>query len=302
MELPDNPDGAGESNIASSEFNPECNLRISFHRGSFENQAAQNRSAFSTAYVINDFLRDTVYSFWREQPLPGMKLSTEIQILLENTNDDPHFAEKVNSEKRKGMDSKSFGQAKQYVFQRLERELSPGLYYHSLEHTTQDVVPAAQRIAAGEGIHGADLLLLLTGAWFHDLGFIETSLGHEAVGARLAGEVLPGLGYDAAQIQAIQAIIMATVVPQGPVTILEQILADADLDVLGREDFWPRNIALRRELAFFGKEFTDNEWYSSQLKFISAHTYFTGTARAMREACQLESIALLQRALAELGG
>jgi hypothetical protein len=63
MELPNNPDGAGESNIASSEFNPEGNLRISFHRGSFENQEAQNRSAYSTAYVIHDFLRDTVDSF-----------------------------------------------------------------------------------------------------------------------------------------------------------------------------------------------------------------------------------------------
>jgi uncharacterized protein len=199
------------------------------------------------------------------------------------------------------MDSKSFELAKQYALQRLERELSQGLYYHSLEHTTQDVVPATEHFAAGEGIQGEDLTLLLTGAWFHDLGFIETRLGHEAVGARLAGEVLPGLGYDADQIKAIQAIIMATVVPQGPVTILEQILADADLDVLGREDFWPRNIALRRELAFFGKEFTDVEWFSSQLKFISAHTYFTSTARAMRNANQIESIALLQRALAELG-
>lgn len=98
MELPNNPDGAGESNIASSEFNPECNLRISFHRGTFDNQDAQNRSAFSTAYVIHDFLRDTVESFWRARPIHGVKLSTEIQILLESTDDDPHFAELVQEQ------------------------------------------------------------------------------------------------------------------------------------------------------------------------------------------------------------
>ena len=199
------------------------------------------------------------------------------------------------------MDANSLEQAKHYVQQRLERELSPGLYYHSLDHTTQDVVPAAERFAAGEGIQGEDLILLLTAAWFHDLGFIEVRVGHESVGARLASEVLPGLGYSQAQIRVIQGIILATIVPQGPISLLEQILADADLDVLGREDFWSRNNALRRELAFFGKEFTDLEWFSGQDKFISTHTYFTATARALRDTGQAKSVALLQARLAELG-
>jgi hypothetical protein len=95
MELPNNPDGAGESNIASSEFNSEGNLRISFHRGSFINQDAQNRSAYCTAHVIDDFLRDTVDSFWRREPIPAVKTPREIRILLESTDDDPHFVELV---------------------------------------------------------------------------------------------------------------------------------------------------------------------------------------------------------------
>ena len=95
LELPNNPDGAGESNIASSEFNLQGNLRISFHRGRFDNQEAQNRSAYCTAYVINGFLRDTVDSFWRAVPLPSVKSHKDIQILLESTDDDPHFAELV---------------------------------------------------------------------------------------------------------------------------------------------------------------------------------------------------------------
>ena len=98
MELPNNPDGAGESNIASSEFNQEGNLRISFHRGAFENQEAQNRSAHSTAYVISDLLRDSVDSFWRAKPVPSMKTSKDIQILLESTDDDPYFAELVREQ------------------------------------------------------------------------------------------------------------------------------------------------------------------------------------------------------------
>ena len=76
-------------------------------------------------------------------------------------------------------------------------------------------------------------------------------------------------------------------------------MADADLDVLGRDDFWPRNLKLRQETAFFGKPFTDAEWYTGQLRFVEAHTYFTATARARRDAGQRRSVALLQRALVD---
>lgn len=95
LELPDNRDGAGEANIASSEFNSDGDLRISFHRGGFDDEESQQRSAYSTAYVINDFLRDTVDSFWRAKPEPSLKASDDIQILLESTDDDPHFSELV---------------------------------------------------------------------------------------------------------------------------------------------------------------------------------------------------------------
>lgn len=198
------------------------------------------------------------------------------------------------------MDTRNFEKAKQYALRRLENELSPGLYYHGLRHTTEDVVPAATKFAEGEGIQGNDLDLLLTSAWFHDLGFVEVRAGHEVVSARIASEVLPGFGYSEDQVKIIKGIIMATVVPQGPMSILEQILADADLDVLGRDDFMLRNNSLRRELAYFGQQFTDLEWFSGQLKFIEPHTYFTASARTLRSAGQAKNVAGLKKKLEEL--
>ncbi len=198
------------------------------------------------------------------------------------------------------MDTHNFEQAKQYALQRLEKELSPGLYYHGMIHTTDDVVPATEKFAEGEGIKGESLDLLLTAAWFHDLGFIEVRTSHEAIGARIASEVLPLFGYTEEQIQIVNGIIMATVVPQAPQTILEQIMADADLDVLGREDFMLRNGNLRRELAFFGQEFTDTQWFSGQLKFVETHTYFTASARALRDAGQAKNVAGMKQRLEEI--
>jgi uncharacterized protein len=144
------------------------------------------------------------------------------------------------------------------------------------------------------------LKLLQTAAWYHDLGFIEKRAGHEAVSARIASEVLPGFGYSAEQLQIILGIIRATVLPQSPVTILEQIMSDADLDVLGREDYMRLNGELRRELAFFGQESTDEAWYVGQLEFLGSHKYFTASAHSLRDPGKVQNAAEVQRILTEL--
>lgn len=198
------------------------------------------------------------------------------------------------------MDAKNFEQARQYVLQRLEQELSPNLLYHGIAHTRDDVVPAVETFANMEGITGESFFLLLTAAWFHDLGFVDQAVYHELISARYAVEVLPGFGYTAEQIETIRWIIYATILPQYPKTILEQIMADADLDVLGRDDFMLSNGNLRRELAFAGKYYSDAEWYAGQIKFVEGHTYFTSAARTLRDAGQAKNIAELKQLLEKL--
>ena len=45
------------------------------------------------------------------------------------------------------MGTQNFEQAKRHALERLEQELPPGLYYHNMLHTTDDVLPAALRLA-----------------------------------------------------------------------------------------------------------------------------------------------------------
>lgn len=191
-------------------------------------------------------------------------------------------------------------ETKRYALRRLESELPANLFYHAITHTRDEVVVAAERLAALEGIQDEALFLLLTAAWLHDLGFIEQFADHESVSARIAGEVLPGFGYTAEQIAVVKQAIFATALPQAPVTLLEQILLDADLDTLGREDFPVRSEDLRRELAFLGKEFTSLDWFVSQLNFLETHTYFTASAQKMRNAGKRLNIAYIQRQIAIL--
>jgi uncharacterized protein len=180
------------------------------------------------------------------------------------------------------MNHVDFEGAREYALTRLERDLSPRLFYHSVAHTRDDVVPASRRLATLEGVDGEALILLTTAAFYHDLGFIEQYTENEVIGVRIAAEVLPRFGYLPDQVDVVSDIIMATRLPQAPRTLAEKIMADADLDVLGRDDFWLRNAALRDELKAFGTETTDEEWYTSQLEMLRTHRYFTASARLLR--------------------
>jgi len=191
-----------------------------------------------------------------------------------------------------------FERAKQYALTRLANELSPNLLYHSLWHTRDDVLPAAERLAALEGVTGEDLLLLRTAACFHDIGCIVQRPDHEAIGARMAAEALPAFGYTPERLRVIEGLIMATKLPQTPHTRLEEIMADADLDALGREDFFTRNAALRAEWLAQGQPMTDEAWHSNQLNFLWGHHYFTFAARQLRDAQKQKNMAALIELLA----
>lgn len=198
------------------------------------------------------------------------------------------------------MKSQNFEQAIRYAEQRLEHELDPHFVYHGIGHTRNEVVPAVEAFAHLEGIEGKQLLLLRTAAWYHDLGYIENPVHHELIGVRIAGEVLPSFGYSAVDVEVVRWAILATALPQSPTNLLEQILTDADLDVLGQTDFMKRNNDLRRELNFLGRQFTDEQWYSQQLKFIEGHSYFTAAAHTLRDAQKSININELKKTLETL--
>lgn len=171
-----------------------------------------------------------------------------------------------------------FDELRERILSRLARELSPKLYYHGLHHTRDDVLPAAERLAEAANISEDDLLLLRIAVLYHDLGYVEHYLEHESIGARIAAEELPNFGYTPQEIQKIVGLIMATRMPHNPRTELQKIICDADLDSLGREDFFVISHSLRLELKEMGIKTTLREWYSRQLKFLESHQYLSEAA------------------------
>lgn len=182
----------------------------------------------------------------------------------------------------------------------LESQLPHELTYHSAWHTSGDVLPAVRMFAQMSGVMGEDYRLLEVAAAYHDIGFVYTLEEHERQGAQVVAEILPQYRFDAGQIGRVQKIILATRLPNAPEDILEEIIADADLDLLGRDDFFERNAALHEELTNLGHRIEWDDWYVGQLKFLKGHRYFTAAAAKVRGAGKVAHIAVMKKKLMQM--
>jgi exopolyphosphatase/pppGpp-phosphohydrolase len=191
-----------------------------------------------------------------------------------------------------------FTDIQELILDRLEKELPRYLYYHNVKHTV-DVVTEVELIGWAEGLDDEEILLLKTAALFHDVGHTISYDEHEFHGTELARKLLPAYGYSEEQLEKICNIIMATKLPPQPRDIYQEIICDADLDYLGRSDMIPVSNTLYKELSEQDKIGTLNDWNKLQLKFISTHTYFTKTARSLREVNKQKQIERIKRLIVE---
>jgi uncharacterized protein len=153
---------------------------------------------------------------------------------------------------------------------------------------------AADFFAASENVGETEKELLLTAALFHDTGFVKIREEHEEESCIIACDYLPSYGYTPGEIEVICGLIKATRVPQSPKTELAEILCDADLDYLGRDDFFALSDRLFTELQSEGLLKNLNEWNRQQAEFMGNHRYFTQTAVSLRQLIKAEHIDLIR--------
>lgn len=181
------------------------------------------------------------------------------------------------------------------VFHILNTHLPPFLTYHSPEHTAY-VLEKAEFISRHENVSGHDLLLIRIAALFHDIGFIEHINNHEERGCEICTEKLIFYHFPYVDIRKVCGMIMATKIPQQPSTLAEKIVADADLEYLGTDDFYRISQTLFHEFKHFRPDLTLDQFNQIQIRFMSDHHYHTDYCRRHREAKKQENLqALLDR-------
>lgn len=169
-----------------------------------------------------------------------------------------------------------------FLVNKMETGLPPYLTYHNTIHT-KAVITAAEQLASAENISGEELILLKTAALFHDAGFLQHHNNHEEVSCKIARKHLPEFGYTKEQTDSICEMIMATKIPQAPLSKLAKVLCDADLYYLGTDQYNTNADKLFSEYKNLDLVNSQVEWDLKQLEFLTAHSYFTPTAISERE-------------------
>ena len=88
----------------------------------------------------------------------------------------------------------------------------------------------------------------------------------------------------------VKGMIMATRVPQKPQTKLEEILADADLEYLGTQNFKPVSDLLFKEKKHLNSNLSLKEWNAIQRDFLESHVYHTDYCRKHKEPKKVENM------------
>ena len=175
----------------------------------------------------------------------------------------------------------------QYVRELFRDELPAGIKYHNADHTlhsTKGVVAVANNLAKLENVSELDRELIIAAAYFHDTGYIREYEKNEPIAARMAGRILKLIGYKPEEIEKVQKMILATDPDVEPKTHVEKILCDADLDNLGREDFFQLDERLREGRGMRGIDVSDDvTWYRNTLEFLGKHQYYTESQNKLRE-------------------
>jgi uncharacterized protein len=175
-----------------------------------------------------------------------------------------------------------FTGAKEFIISQLHNNLPPDLYYHSVDHTL-DVFEATSNLILLEQPGEMHPDIMRTAALWHDSGMLTSYRNHEEASVEMSRKMLPSFGYTKDEIETVSSLIMVTKLPQRANTLSEQILCDADLDYLGREDFFIRSFQLQLEWKLNNiLSTTLPEWFDIQVRFLSEHEYFTQSARKLR--------------------
>jgi uncharacterized protein len=188
------------------------------------------------------------------------------------------------------MDEAEFAGVKDRIIHILSTSLDPKLTYHRPDHTL-DVLDQAINIARAENIQNeSDLGLLKLASVYHDTGFLYTYEGHEELSCEIFLKDVMNTSFSDGHKSMVCGMIMATKIPQSPNTILESIICDADLDYLGRQDFFAISERLKLEFLHFGIVKTVGEWERRQINFFENHNYFTSSSQQKRNHLKLEHL------------
>ncbi|MGB5238691.1 MAG: HD domain-containing protein [Flavobacteriaceae bacterium] len=162
------------------------------------------------------------------------------------------------------------------LLEEMSEKFPSHLTYHTIEHII-DVANVCDHYIKEYKIQDDIARLIRIAAISHDYGYIFSPEEHEE---RSIKELRPKLNgsFSDEDIELINGMIRATKVPQKPKNFYEEIVADADLDYLGRDDYNELSENLYQEFLHYGVVSNDEQWLELQINFLESHQYHVSLA------------------------
>ena len=186
--------------------------------------------------------------------------------------------------------SKILTQVREFVAQHFSDHLDPDRIYHNLQHT-ETVVAYALQIANHYKLDSKSLFIIQSAAWFLDTGYTEDPLHCEKKSARLADRFLTEISMAPEMIKSIKSCILASILPQKPENLMEQIVCDAAMFHLGTGDFIERSKLMRKEYTLLNsKKISKEDWKLRNIELLQNYRFKTEYGKQLFEAQQQKNL------------
>ncbi len=172
--------------------------------------------------------------------------------------------------------------------------------FHNYNRTL-NIVRHCDAMAVRMQVDSHDVKINHLAAWFVELSYATNDIDPQEGAVALAREYFKTNGGGDEIMQQIEDSILSTREPQQPVSTASQILCDARMYHLGSKGASQQLDALRVEYAAIAKkEYTDEEWLTNNITFISNHFYFTAAARELFQKRKEKLLEQYQKKLKQL--
>jgi predicted metal-dependent HD superfamily phosphohydrolase len=170
-------------------------------------------------------------------------------------------------------------ETEQFVEGFLTEHLDPKYLYHNLQHTRR-VVKSTKELLDHYGLLEKEKEAVLLAAWLHDTGYTKDRGDHEEKSCEIARNFLQKKHSDAALIEQVCLLIMATKRHHQPKGLAQEIIRDADSSHIGMNGYLETSELLREELALLDiAHYTAEEWRDENIKMLlTEHRFYTDYA------------------------
>lgn len=157
-------------------------------------------------------------------------------------------------------------------------------YYHSYNHAI-DVMERARYLSEKEWLSKGDIEMMELAWLFHDTGFIIQYDKNEPIWAKIASNYLKSVLYPRDKIEKIESLILCTDPDYRKAKDkYEEIIKDADMDNLWRDDFRDKNEKLKMEIEIIKHiKINDPEWKHASIELLKEYEFNTLSQKNERD-------------------